>query len=232
MKNKQPLTTLEVIEKAQYPIITAPFFGVDTPIKLRELTQAQLMSCGDFSLIETFQDKVNKKKIEKNPSMKQVYQYAETMHNIARESLMAPTYDEIFEIIGVDPKIEKKKKELKELKELLRKTPQGLQRKELEEEVYSYEAFINLLLPNDFLNFIMCYVLGIEKSDIKKISEDMLLNAAIMAERGNDNPANHIDGIFTSFMKEDINKRAWIILQEKRSQKNKMNFKGLVKNGG
>lgn len=232
MKNRKPLSALEIIEKAQYPIIIAPFFGVNTPIKLRELTQAQIMSCGDFSLIETFQDKINQDKLKKNASMKQIYGYAETMHSIAKESLISPTYDEIFEIIGVDPKIKHKEKELKEIKKLLHKTPIGKKRKELEEEVYTYEAFINLLLPNDFLNFIMCYTLGIEKSDIKKISEDMLLNAAIMAERGHDNPADHIDGRFTAFMKEDINKRSWIILQEKRENKGKLNFKGLKRNGG
>lgn len=227
MKNKQPLTALEIIEKAQYPIIIAPFFGYDTPIKLRELTQAQIMSCGDFSLIETFQDKVNQEKLKKNPTMKQVYGYAEMMHKIAKESLIAPTYLEIFEIIGKDPKIDDKKKELKELEDLLSKAPRGPKRNELEEEIYSYEAFINLLLPNDFLNFIMCYSLGIEKSDIKKLSEDSLLQAAIMAERGHDNPADHIDGKFTAFMNEDINKRAWLILQEKRSGDKHKELRGM-----
>ena len=48
----------------------------------------------------------------------------------------------------------------------------------------------------------------------------MLLEAAILAERGHNNPADHIHGIFTDFMKDDINKRAWILLTEER-EKNK-----------
>ena len=211
-------TALDIIETAQYPIIFAPFHGSQTPIKLRELTHAQILSCGSFSLIETFQDKIRREQLKKKPTMREIYEYAELQHNIARASLVAPTYEEIFEVIGCDPKIDEKKNELKELRELLRKAPNGPERIKLEEEVATIEAFTNLLLPDDFLNFIFCYTLGIEKSDIKLLTEKMLLEAAIMAEKGHDNPADHIEGQFTSFMRDDINKRAWILLQDERGK--------------
>jgi hypothetical protein len=216
-KVSQP-SALNIIETAQYPIIFAPFHGVHTPVKLRELTHAQILSCGSFSLIETFQDKIKREQLKKKPTMREIYEYAELQHNIARASLVAPTYEEIFEVIGCDPKIDEKKKELKELRELLRKAQNGPERIKLEEEVATIEAFTNLLLPDDFLNFIFCYTLGIEKSDIKLLTEKMLLDAAIMAEKGHDNPADHITGIFTDFMKDDINKRAWILMQDERGK--------------
>ncbi len=222
MKKKQPLTALEIIEKAQYPIIIAPFFGYDTPIKLRELRQTEISDCGDFSLIETFQDTVNQEKLKNNPKMEQVYDYAEILHNIARKSLVNPTYDEILKVIGGDKIIERNRKELKELKELLSRAPRGVKRKELEDEIRCYEADINLLLPNDFLNFIFCYAMGIEKSDIKLISEKVLIRAAVLAEQGNDNPFDHIDGkwpeIQYGFYRDDINIRAKVLLRDERSK--------------
>lgn len=232
MKKRQPLTALEVIEKAQYPIITAPFFGAEVQIKIRELTHTQARACGDFSFIETFQDKINKKKMEDNFSIQKISEYVETMHNITRESLVNPTYEQIIEVVEYGPQIEIHKKELKEIEELLHKTPMGPKRKELQEEIYIHKAFIDYIFPYDFMNTIMCYALGIEKSDIKKVSEDMLLEAAILAERGHNNPADHLTGKFTDFMKEDINKRAWIILKEKRSKESNVNFRGLKRNGG
>jgi len=46
-----------------------------------------------------------------------------------------------------------------------------------------------------------------------------LIEAAILAERGHDNPANHLNGNFTDFMKDDINKRAWLLLEDERENK-------------
>jgi hypothetical protein len=81
------------------------------------------------------------------------------------------------------------------------------------------------LLPEDFTAFIASYALGIDKGDIKKVSEKMLLEAAALAEKGHDNPADHLDGIWPEVQKgfylDDINKRAWQILQEYRDKHKK-----------
>jgi hypothetical protein len=211
-------TALDIIETAQYPIVFAPFFGVQTPVKLRELTQAQILACGNFSLIETFHDKARREATMKKPTMREIYDYAELQHNLCKAALVAPTYEEIFKVIGSDPKIDDKKKELQSLREMLRKAPKGPERIKLEEEIAALEAFVNLLLPDDFIIFVMCYSIGIEKSDIKLVTEKMLLDAAILAERGKNNPADHIEGRFTAFMRDDINRRAWIILADERER--------------
>jgi len=67
------------------------------------------------------------------------------------------------------------------------------------------------LLPADFVSYIVSYALKVDESDIKLISEDMLFEAADMAKRGHDNPADHMQGNFTDFNREDINKRAWVV---------------------
>lgn len=190
----------------------APFFGAVVPVKLRELTQAQILSCGDFSLIETFQDKVAAQ--SKNVTMKEIIEYSERQHAIAKEALVAPTYEEILKAFDCDVKIKETKEKLAALKSRIEETPRGPKRAELEEEIAAMKVWAEFVLPEDFLAFVVGYTLGIDKSDIKKVSEEMLLNAAILAERGKDNPADHLDGRFTPFMKDDINRRAWVIHRE------------------
>jgi hypothetical protein len=200
------------LEVIQYPIIMAPFHGVMVPIKLRELTQAQIRACGNFSLIETFEDKV--RVASAKVTMREVTAYAERHHEIAKRALVAPTYDEILQIFKSDKTVAAAKEQMLAIKEKLRTAPRGPLRSALEEELENMRIWCELLLPEDFLGFIVSYTLGVDKSDIKEVTQEMLLDAAILAERGSDNPADHIDGTFTPFMRDDINSRAWVILEE------------------
>lgn len=210
---------LDRIEAAAIPIIALPWHGSMVCVKIRELNQTQILACGDFSLIETFQDKVRQKK--KKIKRSEVMAYAAAQHAIARAALLSPTYDEIMERIGRGKDIDKKKLELEELKKSLESCPPGPQRSTLEEEIDSYKIWIDLILPTDFLAALIAYCLGVNKSDIKNVSEKMLLDAAILAERGHDNPHDHLHGEFTDFNKHDIDVRAWMILADfKEEQKN------------
>ena len=209
-------TSKEDLEAAQFPIVFIPFNGTPIAVKIRELTQAQILACGNFSLIETLEDKIRKK--SKHIKIRDVIAYASRNHEIVKASLVSPTYDEIFEVVGVDPKIKEAKKKLLELKELLKQTKNDGKRKAIEEEIDSLRIWCEYILPDDFIAHVVSYALCIDKSDIKTVSERMLLDAAILAERGHDNPADHIDGRFTPFMRDDINKRAWSLLAKKRKK--------------
>lgn len=208
--------TLDKIRDLKYSIIFASFHGTPVPVMVRELNQAQIMACGDFSLIETFQDKIRMKKKLK---VKEIIAFAERNHNISNAALVSPTYDQIFEVIGIEPQIKEKLKEIGELKKELRKTKSGPQRSAIEEALDNLRIWVYFLLPEDFTAAITCFALGIDKTDIKEISEKMLLDAAILATNGHDNPADHIDGLFTAFNKDDINRRAWIIYAEYKKEK-------------
>lgn len=200
--------TLEKIRDLKYSIIFAPFHGTPVPVMVRELTDTQIKACGDFSLIETFQDKIRMKKKLK---IRELVAFAERNHNISKAALISPTYEQIFKEIGIEPQIKEKLKEIEELKKELRKTKSGPQRSSLEESLDNMRIWIYYLLPEDFTTHITCYALGIDKTDIKLVTRKMLLDAAILATNGHDNPADHIDGLFTAFNKDDINRRAWII---------------------
>jgi hypothetical protein len=202
-------SVLDIIADAQYPIVTVPFAGAMVPVKLRELTQIQIQSCGDMSLIQTFADKVRQK--SSRVRMIDLLQYADRYHKIAELSLVAPTYDQIMRMFDRDRKVADARAQVEELKAKLRDTPNTSERRALEEEIDGLAIWCDLLLPEDFLGAIMSYALGIEKSDIKQVTEDMLLEAAMLAQRGGDNPADHLDGRFSAFMRDDINRRAWVI---------------------
>ncbi len=203
---------LDDFADAKYPILTIPFYGAPVPVKLRELTQVQVRACGDFSLIKTFEDKV--RSMSRPPTMQEINAYAARYHRLAEASLVAPTYDEILGLFKSDETVRGSQAKLDELEDNLREASKGPKRAALEEEIESMRVWCELILPMDFLSAIMSYALGLDKSDIQEVSDETLLEAAMLADRGRDNPADHMDGRFTPFMREDINRRAWMALHQ------------------
>ena len=207
-------SAVEMIADAQYPIVAVPFHGTIVTVKLRKLTQAQIRACGDFSLIQTFEDKVRAQSA--NLTMREINAYASRYHAIAEAVLVAPTYAEIMGIFDADSLVLASRAKLAELAVTLQGAPKGPRRAALQEEIEAARIWCDLVLPVDFLSAVMSYALGLEASDIDTLTREMLLDAAILAERGSDNPADHLDGRFTAFMRDDINRRAWAIYAEWR----------------
>lgn len=212
--------SIEAIKDAQYPIIMAPFNGVMVPVKLRKLTGAQILSCGNFSLIETFNDKVYRK--SHNFTFAEMKEYSKMQHALISKSLVSPTYDELIkEVFEDDQTVINAKVKLKELNELLATANPGPQKSTLQREIDELEMWANYVLPYDFLAYVTAFALDVDSSDIKLMTEDILLNSAIMATKGHDNPADHIDGNFTKYNLEDINRRAWLIYEEWKERNKK-----------
>lgn len=138
-----------------------------------------------------------------------------------KATLVCPTLDEIIDTVtGVDVVIQRERNEIEELRNLLDKCPaKDPKRIQLEKVISSLELSLGFLLPDDFCASITAWALGVDRTDIKKITREILLEAAIMAKNGNDNPADHITGVFTDYQKEDINKHAWIVYSEFQKEK-------------
>ena len=208
--------TLQEIKDIQYPLIVVPFNGRMISVTLREITQAQAYSCGgtDMSLIETFQDKI---RMKKKPSLREIYDYSLMMHKIAKISLVSPTYDEIFDICGSGKeKIDAIHAEIEEVVKLIASLPNGPKKTELENDLVVKRISMNLVLPDDFLSYITSYALGVDKSDIKLVTDEYLYNASISAKLGHDNPSDHFEGNLNAFQKEDFNRRAWMTYAERK----------------
>jgi hypothetical protein len=203
-------TALEVIKDAEYPLVASLWKGTSVLVRVRELSEVQLLACGNFSLI-------NLGEISSGPfSWHEWAEYAEQNYKILRACLVSPTYDEIFAIAGQGTMIKDSEARFREVDDLIESMPRGPARQALEKERDALRCTFDLILPDDFVAPIVAYVTGIGKTDIKKVTRDMLLSAAILAERGHDNPADHIDGAFTAFNRNDINRRAWFVLEDER----------------
>lgn len=214
--------SLEEIRDAKNQIILVPFHGAMVPVMVQELTEAQILACGNFSLIETFKDKINAKKMQSGKNLLKVIEYTQMQHELCRRSLISPTYDQIIKMVS-NSSVEDAKKRISEQKEKIKQTPAGKERDNIMLELDKLSLWADYVLPADFTSVIVAYSLGIDKSDIKEISNEMLLESALLAERGNDNPADHIKGRFTDFNIGDINRRAWIALEDERKKKGKSN---------
>lgn len=211
---------IDKIKEIQYPMLYVPFHGEQVEVIVRELTQAQIIACGGdkFSLISTIDDKIRAKK---KVTMKDRMEYAAMQAKIAKKSLIKPTYDEIFDICKVDVDIDKIKHQMEYLDSQMALIPDCPKRQRLEEKFNSLRVWFDLILPEDFLAAITCYALGIDKSDIKEVTIEALINAAVLAKQGNDNPSDHLDGTFTAFMKDDINNRAWAYYYDMKKKNRK-----------
>lgn len=211
MKKK---STIEAIKDAQYTLILAPFHGVPVPVMVRELTQAQILACGNFSAIETFQDRIEKQQLlnsSKEVDLIKIIEYAEKHHEICKRALR--DYDKIIEAI-TDQSTEDAYKRIDAALDKLKLTKKGPERISLERELDVLRVWTDLILPDDFTATIVSYALGIDKSDIKELTREALLSAAILAKRGHNNPADHIQGNFAPWMLDDINIRAYNIYDE------------------
>jgi len=201
-------------ELASFPIISAPFNGAEVFVRLRELNAIQIRSCGDFSLINLFDETAIKR--AGKLSVREMAEFAGYQNAIVNEALLEPTYAKLMEWCGVDPK--GRREELETLRETLKDTEAGKERDLLLEKIESHKIWLDMILPQDFTAAIMAYALSIDKSDIKRITREALLHAAVLAKRGNDNPHDHLDGQFTPFNKIDIDTRAWMIFEEEREK--------------
>jgi len=196
-----------------YPILMAPWHGHSIPIQVRELTMAQSLACGDYNLIQLFGEGIADGKM---PTTEQMNAYAERHHEICKASMIIPTYDQALKIAGAHVDTQEIDSQLSEIRVAFDKLPKGPEKKMLRDEYNALELISKFLLPADFTAFVVNYALQVDKSDIKSVTEEMLINAAILASRGHDNPSDHLKGAFTDLMKREIDNRAWILFDEEQ----------------
>lgn len=208
--NKQEKTPLDSMEESAFPVLVLPFNGVLIPVKVRCLNDTQIRSLGEFSLIDISKGG-DENAIANISSIIKIKNFQE---KLVRETLISPTMAEIEEkIYGKDEGIKSKLKRLESLVEKIKQLSIDEQ-KEAVEELESLELFTGYLLPTDFMNSVCSWALGTDRSDIKKVSREMLFEAAVLAEKGHDNPSDHIHGEFTTLHKAEIDKASWMVLND------------------
>ncbi len=208
-----------------YPLILVPFNGKEIFVRIKELNQVQIQACGNFSVIQTHEDKERGKD---QKTLGESVQYAKLVSTIVKKALVKPKYEDFISLYDRHGALDKARETLSRLRERLATVPevddQGNETKEMQElenEMNAEEAFYDLVLPTDFTSVIVPYALGTIKSDVDEITADLLFDWACAGKRGNKDPADYANGEFTAFMKWDINNRAWEIYNERmQAQKN------------
>ena len=190
--------------------VAVPFNGTYVWCQLRCLNATQLNTCGAVTLI----DIVKEHKKSSNDFDKFI-EIRNIQESICREVFNNPTFAEIENLIlGEDNILQSKKEELDKIKKTDLSSLTDEQKKEINSRIDKLDLELGFILPEDTMSFCTSWGLGIDVSDIKKLSEEQLRDAAILATRGHDNPTDHISGQYTVRDKEDINMRAWSIYED------------------
>lgn len=205
---------LEEIRGGMFHWVPVPFNGKSVWMELRTLNGTQQEVAGMISLVNTKIDE------GKRPSLEQMVDLRNKQERLIRETCNRPRFDDIIGfVLENDFVLQEKKAELEEIKGIDTSAFTNQQKREIEDEIFRLEVFLGFLLPEDTIGFLTAWAIGVDISDIKKLTRDALLEAAILAVAGHDNPTDHISGIFTDRDKTDIDRSAWQVYSEYRKQK-------------
>ena len=198
-----------------YQTIIAPFNEMEVPVVVRCPNPTQLRACGSFSIIDIRDevDKIEQAK-EKVPDAI-IADMVDKQEAILKETLVSPTYEEIVnDVYGQDGWYQELKENLKKVEAMIVNVKEPAERGILVTRLRMLKMQSGFMLPNDFTAFVVAWALNIDRSDIKKITKTMLLDAAILATRGHDNPSDHLIGNFNEYHYDEINKQAWVVYNE------------------
>ncbi len=206
---------LTQMECATAPAVAVRFSGKEiTPI-LKKLSYAEIRSCGDFSLISLESDKKGSKK----QTLESMSDYAELQHSILKLAMVSPTYKDVEEMLlnmaGVPEDLPERMRQYK-LSFIEESDP--AKKKKMSEEYAILEMRYKLMFPPDFCEDVFNYAVGRgEAMDL--LTEEMLYEAALIAgDKGRPSDIICADGEWFPHNKADIDKRAKIILNERRKK--------------
>lgn len=216
---KPETTQEERLKDSLYPVVALTFNGTKEFFKIRDISNntAAILSCGDMTLIETFESKISHNH-KKSITIQEMNEYAERQHKIAEICMIEPSYQKVLDIAQTGIDLKAVDAELKEIKHLVKDMPKGLERTAFYDRYNKIELMYKLVLPADFLTELLGLTLKITQTDIKSVTEKMLINSAIMAQNNHNSPHDNLSGVFTEFNKYDIDRTAWNLFAEHKEK--------------
>lgn len=188
------------IKKASWSLISVRFNGVPVFVKVKKLSDLEIQAIGNFSLIGGGAPVTDWRKIIAT---------AEIQNELVKASLVTPSHADIFNIVGIPSFIEEKKKQFIEIEKQICELPKGPLKKELETAAALLRMQFELILPNDFCTDISDYILGRNRTNIDKITNDILLECYFSHKQFGGRPSMYCDDeTLTPFNKRDIDNNA------------------------
>lgn len=205
---------MHVIRGAMLSWVQVPYAGVPVWCNLRTLNRTQQEACGALTLIDLRMED------GAQPTREDLLRMRNTQEAMAKEVLNRPRFEEIDAmLIGNDFVLADKRRELDEIKALDLSSCTEAERSDIEARIYKLELYLAYILPEDTMDFLTRWALGVDVSDIKKLGYDQLLAAAIRADRNHNAPHDNISGTFTEFDSTDIDDTAWHCLAMERQER-------------
>lgn len=194
---------IEKIRGGLFHWVAVPFNGVGIFCQLRCPNATQIEQCGDISNII-----LEKEGEEKKYDYDDIITLRNYQENLCKLVFNIPTFDNIAQVVGVsDFVISEKKQELERIEKQYENNKDILtdtQKETLSTKIETLKLQLGYILPDDTMAFVTRWATGNDISDIKKITRDMLLRAASMAERYHKAPSDYISGVLTDFNKNEI----------------------------
>jgi hypothetical protein len=204
---------MDDIKKIEAPLIAVLWKGEQCFVKVRELRDIEIRAIGNMSLIKI-------ENLPIKPDDRLWAEYSEQQHLIVKAALVSPTYEEIFALAKLEGVAKEAEETFKSLNKDISAMAKGPERKLYEQRAASLRALFELALPEDFLAGVSQFALGLNNSDIKLITKDILYDCAILQANCGGRPSDYCHGVFTEFNKRDIDNAALYVYAERKKADN------------
>jgi len=186
-----------------YEWLLIPFRGTEILVEVRYPRSTQLPEVDKLNSI------LEKRKTKY--SRQEIIDYLNLQEQCCEAVLNRPTFQELeIAIYGKDKVLENKKKQLKEIEQQLKKLS-GKEKIELQKKYNEIELFAGFILPDDTMQTLTKIALGIDHSDIKKLTKEKLILAYNKARLYNGKPSDYIPGLFTDGDRQNIDEYATLL---------------------
>jgi hypothetical protein len=206
---------LPEIKEAMLEWLYVPFNGANILIKVRYPNYTQLES-GGYNYGQIMLD-INAGKELSDADKKYILNAQEYA---AKCVMCAPTYEEFEKMIyKEDNALVMKKAKIAELKKAVDNPALNMfQRAEFQAELNTLDYFVGILLPSDTMDALTRIALGQDVTDIKKVTKDILTQAAVKSELYKKAPHEFISGVFTDRDATEIDAHCWNIMDAMKKE--------------
>jgi hypothetical protein len=200
------------VQNAEYDLISVLWKGTECMVKVRTLSEIELKAVGNFSMLQ----------LRKSPVAdddRRWAEYASIYNKIVRAALVNPTFTEVFKVAKCDGLADDAEKTFAELEKEIATMSPGPERKMYEQQSASLRALFDLVLPEDFMIMVADYATGRNNSDIDKVTEEIVWQAACLQKMQGGRVSDYCHGMFTDFMRSEIDAAGLCIYAERMNRK-------------
>jgi len=207
---------LPEIMGALYEWLMIPFRDTEILVEVRYPRSTQLPDVDKLYAI------INQQKNEKKLTRQNMIDYLNIQEQCCKAVLNRPTFEELEEAIyGKDCVLRQNRELIKELEAKIKEIDNETSRRELREQFDKVELFCGYILPDDTMAALMNIALGVDVSDIRKLTKEKLVAAYSKARLYGGKPSDFITGIFTDGDRQNIDDYATVVGGEDEMQRRK-----------